>query len=320
MPADTPCKVPWLRPGRPSFPIPGSAAHPPLVKLSRACGAARARLPVDKLLARSVDCVYFGMKPNQRQPSTTMIATHNAIWGNAMTQHHSQAGVPSGPPPPRYRGRGVVHSIAVALAAVSLLAACTTPEASPPPIPSGSSTTQPVESTAPAPPPTTEPAVYKPATEQGPAENVPVPVLPEAAKEFSKEGLIAFTEHWYATLGYAFETGDPEPMMAISDVACPSCEAMRKAVIAWHSEGRWIAGGAMTVVTTDTSFVPLQDGSFQVVAMVRQSNVRYFRADKTLADDKGTEPTIEDLILASYSSGEWTANNVSHMQGSRRDG
>lgn len=186
--------------------------------------------------------------------------------------------------------------------------------------PSISSTGNP-ESGAPtteAAPPTVAEAVYEPASAEGPAQNVPVPVLPDLAKVFSKEGLIAFAEYWYETLGYAFETGDPEPMMAITSTGCPTCEAMKQAVESWHSEGRWIVGGQMIVSSTDTSFVPVEDGSYQVVLLVRQENVKYFRGDKTLAEDKGIKTAVADLLVARYVSGKWTVANVSHLQGSKK--
>lgn len=103
-------------------------------------------------------------------------------------------------------------------------------------------------------PPTQHAAVCKPATDQGPAENVPVPVLSEMAKEFSKEGLIAVNEYWYSTLGYAFETGDSEPMMSIRGPNCRPCEAMRKTVEAWYSDGKWISGGQMIIDPPNSSF------------------------------------------------------------------
>ena len=46
---------------------------------------------------------------------------------------------------------------------------------------------------------------YKPADAKGKAQNVPVPVMPELAKENSKAGLEAFIRYWYA-VNYANET------------------------------------------------------------------------------------------------------------------
>src|SRR5687767_12970289 len=54
--------------------------------------------------------------------------------------------------------------------------------------------------------------VYKPADAKGRAQNVPVPVLPEAAKKESKAGVVAFAKYWYSTLNFAYETGDFDPL------------------------------------------------------------------------------------------------------------
>ncbi len=51
-------------------------------------------------------------------------------------------------------------------------------------------------------------AIYKPADASGKAQNVPVPVLPEAAKAETKEGLEAFARYWFELLSYGYETGD----------------------------------------------------------------------------------------------------------------
>ncbi|MFP5313120.1 MAG: DUF6318 family protein, partial [Actinomycetes bacterium] len=55
-------------------------------------------------------------------------------------------------------------------------------------------------------------AVYKPADATGPAQNVPVPVLPEVAKTETKEGLEAFAKYWYELLSYGYESGDTKPL------------------------------------------------------------------------------------------------------------
>ncbi|MDO5753065.1 DUF6318 family protein, partial [Arthrobacter sp.] len=159
--------------------------------------------------------------------------------------------------------------------------------------------------------------VYQPATANGPAQNVPVPVLPERAKEFSKEGLLAFAEHWYATLGYAFETGDPAPMTEVTGSGCLNCDAMKETVVAWHSEGRWIVGGQMYVLSQTATFVPVDDGTYQVISMVRQQNVKFFSGDKSLVEDRGAKPAVADILVANYSTDRWIAVTVEHLKGSK---
>lgn len=211
--------------------------------------------------------------------------------------------------------------VVVLLAACALvLAGCSPPSTvDPTPLPSTAPATS-IESSGTAVPPTTEPpipspAVYKPATEQGPAENVPVPVLPQKAKEFSKEGLIAFAEYWYSTLGYAFETGDPAPMMAISGPDCRTCQAMGTTVGPWHEEGRWIVGGQMMVLSLTSSFEPSQIGEYEVIALVRQKHLKFFRGDMSLAEDRGQKPSVADAMTAVHKNGLWIALDVSRLKG-----
>ena len=89
------------------------------------------------------------------------------------------------------------------LTAIVLLSGCqggSTPNASPSETSSttaspSSSASSPAASATPRAPP---PSVYKPADAMGKAQNVPVPEMPELAKENSKAGLEAFIGYWYA--------------------------------------------------------------------------------------------------------------------------
>jgi hypothetical protein len=56
---------------------------------------------------------------------------------------------------------------------------------------------------------------------------VPVPVLPEAAKANSKEGLEAFATYWYQALSYAYETGDTTIVSQLSGSNCVFCTGCR---------------------------------------------------------------------------------------------
>lgn len=205
--------------------------------------------------------------------------------------------------------------LALLIAGALALAGCSSPPktaATTPPV-SAPPTSEPA--TTPAPTPSTA-AIYKPATDKGPAENVPVPVLPEKAKEFSKEGLIAFTKYWYSTLGYAFETGDPEPMMTVSDTECRTCSAMKQATVAGHAGGKWISGGRMVIERPNSDFAKTPDGTYQAITMARQEQVRYFKADKSLSKDLGVTTARGDILVGSYRDGHWKAVTVEHIAGS----
>lgn len=99
----------------------------------------------------------------------------------------------------------------------------------------------------------TQTPVYRPADASGPAQNVPVPVLPEVAKTETKEGLEAFARYWYSTLSYAYETGDSRNFEKLSGPNCVFCAGLRDGVIEAWNEGRWISGGKIeTPVITAT--------------------------------------------------------------------
>ncbi len=77
----------------------------------------------------------------------------------------------------------------------------------------------PTASLTPTPSPTPT-ASYKPADASGRAQNVPVPVLPDAAKAETKEGLEAFARYWFQLLSYGYETGDVSRIVEITSPAC----------------------------------------------------------------------------------------------------
>ncbi|WP_449372342.1 DUF6318 family protein [Arthrobacter psychrolactophilus] len=169
--------------------------------------------------------------------------------------------------------------------------------------------TVPATTPAATPPPTVA-AVYQPATENGPAQNVPVPVLPPKAKEFSKEGLLAFAEYWYSTLGYVFETGDSKPMMMVSAPDCPTCTFINAPVSDWYRDRGWIVGGTMTVLQSTSPFAETSKGTYQAILLVRQDKVSYYAADGTLADAHPQSIAKTNLVEASYVDGGWIAHTA----------
>ncbi len=129
--------------------------------------------------------------------------------------------------------------------------------------------------------------------------------MPETANEFSKEGLIAFTEYWYATLGYAFETGDPEPMMSVTGPDCATCSQINKPVGEWYGDGGWIVGGQMTVIQSDSSFSETPEGTYQAILMVRQSKVSYYGADGALLHDYPQDIAEANILIATHDGNRW---------------
>ncbi|WP_208096988.1 DUF6318 family protein [Paenarthrobacter sp. MSM-2-10-13] len=116
----------------------------------------------------------------------------------------------------------------------------------------------------------TAPPVYKPADAHGKAQNVPVPVMPELAKENSKAGLEAFIRYWYAQLSYSYETGSTDQLKPLSSSTCALCASLRKSVESAWLDGRWITGATIKSATIEADFDPSTSTQVAVVQVIQE--------------------------------------------------
>ncbi|RKO26029.1 hypothetical protein D7Z96_04565 [Pseudarthrobacter phenanthrenivorans] len=198
--------------------------------------------------------------------------------------------------------------------AVLMLSACAGnapadpgPESSPP---TASATASP----APTPTPTPS-AVYKPADASGPAQNVPVPVLPEVAKTETKEGLEAFAKHWFSVLSYSYETGELAVFESIEPQSCAACQKVKEVIADWHSEGRWLVGGQLTTPVADTTFVKDPEGRYKVAVQVHQVPLTYMRADGTVARTDPQTPDQGNLLILKFEDNGWSVSELGSIVG-----
>ena len=156
-------------------------------------------------------------------------------------------------------------------------------------------------------------ASYKPADASGRAQNVPVPVLPEAAKAETKEGLEAFARYWYAALNYAYQTGDFGPLDAITGPGCRMCAKVRPGIVEWNSEGRWIAGGLVVVKGAFTEFVKTAEGHYQVTTQLEQPGGSLHRADASIEESVPASQVLADIMSVRFTGGVWNAVDVDRL-------
>ncbi|WP_258060470.1 MULTISPECIES: DUF6318 family protein [unclassified Arthrobacter] len=180
--------------------------------------------------------------------------------------------------------------------------------------PSGSAspgaTATPTATPSPTPTPT---AAYKPATAEGPAENVPLPVMPELAKEKSKEGLEAFAEYWYSLINYGYETGDPEPLKEISGPDCSVCAHFYSSLESGYDNQDWMAGSVVTVRDVHSDFILTPSGSYQVLIQIMQADLEYYGPGIDYGPSDGTPSPIVQLMEASYENNSWYAVLVENI-------
>ncbi|MFJ4264836.1 DUF6318 family protein [Paenarthrobacter nicotinovorans] len=147
------------------------------------------------------------------------------------------------------------------------------------------------------------PGVYKPADAQGKAQNVPVPVMPELAKENSKAGLEAFIGYWYAVKNYANETGDVETLSSLSTPECRLCSHMQEAATDSFRDGRWIVGGTLHASNIELDWNP-DELSHKTKVQVVQDAISYYNPDAT-EGRPADKPTNDAFIIVSQFSGSW---------------
>lgn len=201
------------------------------------------------------------------------------------------------------------YSAAAVFAASALvLTACNgggNPPGNDPTSPSASETTSatPTPSTTPTPS-----AVYKPADAKGKAQNVPVPVLPEAAKAETKEGLEAFAKYWYSTLSYAYETGDTSFLESSSGPECVFCHGLKRAVESAWLDGKWVEGGTIETPSISVQFSP--GTASQVTIQVLQQQIGIRKPDGSLYQEP-TQPTnTGSQATATYGAKGWTISDL----------
>lgn len=203
--------------------------------------------------------------------------------------------------------------VALVVGAALVLAGCAGGSPSPGASPDATQSSASVAATPTSTPTST--AVYRPADASGPAQNVPVPVLPAVAKTETKEGAIAFSRYWFAVLNYAYETGDVSLFDELSPASCKSCQQVRKVISDWHSDGRWLVGGNISTPAVSTTFKKDVSGRYQVAVQVRQAPVSYMRADGTLARKDPLAPDQGNLLFVAFEEGSWTVTELGRIVG-----
>ncbi|WP_255220893.1 DUF6318 family protein [Arthrobacter luteolus] len=177
--------------------------------------------------------------------------------------------------------------------------------------PSVSSSSSSPEAPSPSPSPS---AVYKPASAEGPAENVPLPVMPEEAKVESKEGLIAFARHWYDLANYGYETGDVEPVKATSGTSCSGCTRYLSVVERGFSANDWMAGSLIDFRSVHSDYVLTPEGRYQVLIQFTQEPIEFYGpSGESYGTDPGSEMPVVQMLEARFESGKWTVEQLSSM-------
>lgn len=174
--------------------------------------------------------------------------------------------------------------------------------------PAGSAPASASASATPSVAPTPTPS---PASAAGPAVNLPVPEKPALADENSVEGLEAFTEWWFELLNYAYATNDLEPLWAVTDEGCTTCQNIEKSIAGVYESGGWVVGGDISLKSFDSDFELNTARSLSSFIRITQSEATYFDASGEVNNESPgfTEPRVNETI-ALFENGVWTLLDV----------
>ena len=136
--------------------------------------------------------------------------------------------------------------------------------------------------------------------------NIPVPEKPALADENTVEGLEAFTEWWFELLNYAYATNDLEPLKAVTDEGCTSCDNIEESIASVYVDGGWLRGGDVNLETFKSEFVPNTSGSISSFAFVTQDSATYYDSSGEVIreGDPYSEPTARQTV-AVFAEGSW---------------
>ncbi|MGV2853885.1 DUF6318 family protein [Glutamicibacter sp. AGC13] len=204
-------------------------------------------------------------------------------------------------------------AVVASVAAVALaLSGCNAGNAEGPaasPTEASKSSSAPGSTSAPPSPSNTE--KYEPATAKGPAQNVPVPKMPEAAKVKSKEGAAEFTRYYFDLINYTAETTKTGPIKNVTSRSCKLCaEAIIDSADESASVGEWQVGGeykasvidsyisapGRAIVTARFSAEPFDTYIVPDSVVAEYSEVKSSLSTFQLSFD--TKWTVEDLLVA----------------------
>ncbi|WP_285727915.1 DUF6318 family protein [Psychromicrobium xiongbiense] len=190
-----------------------------------------------------------------------------------------------------------------------LLAGCSGGSQPAPPSPAPASpSASPTASTTPT---TTAAAVpYKPADVNGPAQNVPKPVMPAEAKEFTEKGLEAFVRYWYTVYNYVVETADPTPGDPLMAPECSDCYQLLYSFKDAAAKGQWTIGNSARVDGIKPYFQVGSGNDHQALVQFALLPGQVVGPEHQVLKDYPLVPVKANVYILRFESGHWLISAI----------
>lgn len=156
---------------------------------------------------------------------------------------------------------------------------------------------------------------YRPADEQGPAQNVPKPVEPEGMNVESEDGLFKFIGYWNDSVNYGIQTGDfsyAEPLISKDYTADLELYIWAEEV---YARGGWVVGGRREAVLGEGLLVAQGDGVYTWGGNLNVEDMQaYLNEPGTIVDGSHTQDKGV-YFQATYKDGKWVIDLVAFVEG-----
>src|SRR5665811_2149188 len=150
-----------------------------------------------------------------------------------------------------------------------------------------------------------------PATSATPTQVAPT--LPEAAKDDSEEGAVAFVKHYIELLNYASDTGDVERLREASDPKCGGCNSYVELYESTYANGGYFkAPGWMT-----TDLEVATSGGAHEIWLDIDAPAGVYRIDAMTPEKPAARDSYKLFLGVKRDSGGWLIAEFARQDPSR---
>jgi hypothetical protein len=135
-------------------------------------------------------------------------------------------------------------------------------------------------------------------------------VLPEVAKQNTKEGFEAFTQYWFDVATYSFETGKSAEVDAISGDNCKVCAAYVSDIDELGESDGWASGPNWKISEFSSNMMRDPLGLVVGYFILDESPSVIFNAEGPAKTRKGGNNGNAKAAYASYQDGKWTMRQL----------
>lgn len=136
----------------------------------------------------------------------------------------------------------------------------------------------------------------------GPGDDAP-PTVPEAAREQSEEGAVAFTEHFFEALNDAYASGETDDLAKLSDPACIICRQTVGDIAFAYARGE-VEGGAVEV--SDVTDVTPEAAAEGLRSLTLKYSAEAYREVSSSGDQMFDSPAKNDIDFVAQV--QWNAD------------